>query len=156
MSHGAILASIQGFQELLPCWGGGLPPFSCTDVFFSVLPLAHLMARHAPPLCCMCICWLLGRRGVQPLHAHRRSTDSGASCQAVALQGCLTTDTCRLFEEAMLGVGAAVGYTSNDAKLLQQDLLAVRPTVFAGVPRLFDRCSPRTVLQVHLCWPRHL
>lgn len=39
----------------------------------------------------------------------------------------------------MLAVGAAIGYYQGDVKLIIDDIGALRPTFFAGVPRVFDR-----------------
>lgn len=45
----------------------------------------------------------------------------------------------RLGENAALSVGASVGYFHGDITQLVDDLKLVRPTNFAGVPRLFNR-----------------
>ena len=39
----------------------------------------------------------------------------------------------------MLAVGAAIGYYQGDVRLIIEDIGALRPTFFAGVPRVFDR-----------------
>lgn len=39
----------------------------------------------------------------------------------------------------MLHLGASVGYWRGDIKGLTDDIAALRPTLFAGVPRVFDR-----------------
>ncbi|KDD76920.1 AMP-binding enzyme [Helicosporidium sp. ATCC 50920] len=45
----------------------------------------------------------------------------------------------RAAEELMLYSGASIGYWGGDVKALMNDLAALRPTVFASVPRVFDR-----------------
>lgn len=45
----------------------------------------------------------------------------------------------RVVEEAMLYHGAAIAYWQGDVKLLLDDVDAAKPTVFCGVPRVFDR-----------------
>ena len=45
----------------------------------------------------------------------------------------------RVVEEAMLFHGAAIAYWQGDVKLLLDDVDAAKPTVFCGVPRVFDR-----------------
>ncbi|BBN15845.1 long-chain acyl-CoA synthetase [Marchantia polymorpha subsp. ruderalis] len=59
------------------------------DIFFSFLPLAHIMDR------------------------------------------CL--------EEYFVYIGASIGFWRGDVKLLTEDIAALKPTFFAGVPRVFDR-----------------
>jgi len=46
---------------------------------------------------------------------------------------------CRTSEELMLHVGASIGYWRGDIKGLVDDIGALRPTLFCGVPRVFDR-----------------
>lgn len=46
-------------------------------------------------------------------------------------------------EALMLGCGASVGYFSGDIKILLSDMQALRPTFFAGVPRVFARFQQR-------------
>ena len=45
----------------------------------------------------------------------------------------------RVAEELMLNVGGRVGYFQGDVKHLVDDIGALRPTLFLGVPRVFDR-----------------
>ena len=45
----------------------------------------------------------------------------------------------RATEELMLYLGASIGYWRGDIKGLVDDIAALRPTLFAGVPRVFDR-----------------
>ena len=39
----------------------------------------------------------------------------------------------------MLAAGASIGYYQGDVKLIIDDIAALRPTFFAGVPRVYDR-----------------
>lgn len=45
----------------------------------------------------------------------------------------------RVIEEFFFHRGASVGYWQGDTKLLGEDLMELKPTLFAGVPRVFDR-----------------
>jgi long-subunit acyl-CoA synthetase (AMP-forming) len=42
-------------------------------------------------------------------------------------------------EELFLGIGSHIGYWQGSPKALLDDVVALRPTVFVGVPRIFDR-----------------
>merc|ERR1711964_929146 len=39
----------------------------------------------------------------------------------------------------MMNSGASIGFFSGNIKLLTDDMKALRPTIFAGVPRVFDK-----------------
>lgn len=45
----------------------------------------------------------------------------------------------RVAEETMLYVGASIGYWQGEVAKLMADAQALKPTIFAGVPRVFDR-----------------
>lgn len=45
----------------------------------------------------------------------------------------------RVAEEALLAKGGSIGYWQGDVKQLMDDVGALRPTIFVGVPRIFDR-----------------
>ncbi|KAG2442580.1 hypothetical protein HXX76_002665 [Chlamydomonas incerta] len=45
----------------------------------------------------------------------------------------------RVVEELMLSVGGCVGYWQGDIRKLMDDVCALRPTLFCGVPRVFER-----------------
>ena len=45
----------------------------------------------------------------------------------------------RVSEEMFLGVGGAIAYWQGNAKRLLDDIEAAKPTIFCGVPRIFDR-----------------
>ncbi|GFR41006.1 hypothetical protein Agub_g1673, partial [Astrephomene gubernaculifera] len=45
----------------------------------------------------------------------------------------------RVVEELMLHVGGSVGYWQGDIRRLMDDVGALRPSLFAGVPRVFER-----------------
>lgn len=49
----------------------------------------------------------------------------------------------RMGEESMLGIGAAIGYWQGSLPKLVGDIEALRPTIFVGVPRVFDRIYTR-------------
>jgi long-chain acyl-CoA synthetase len=57
----------------------------------------------------------------------------------------------RVAEEMMLAKGGTVGYWQRDAKQLMDDVGALRPTVFIGVPRIFDRVYSGVYDKVRLC-----
>lgn len=44
-----------------------------------------------------------------------------------------------MIEEQILSYGGAIGYFSGDVKKLVDDISALKPTVFIGVPRVWDR-----------------
>lgn len=44
-----------------------------------------------------------------------------------------------MLEETFLALGASIGYWRGDIKGLVDDISALRPTLFIGVPRVFDR-----------------
>lgn len=46
---------------------------------------------------------------------------------------------CRVLEEVVLFLGACVGYYSGDTRKLLEDCATLKPTVFAGVPRVYER-----------------
>ena len=45
----------------------------------------------------------------------------------------------RMAEETFLNLGARIAYWQGDVKQLVDDISAAKPTVFVGVPRIFDR-----------------
>eukprot|EP00879_Flechtneria_rotunda_P001890 GHRR01002062.1.p1 GENE.GHRR01002062.1~~GHRR01002062.1.p1 ORF type:complete len:668 (+),score=222.63 GHRR01002062.1:317-2320(+) len=45
----------------------------------------------------------------------------------------------RVIEEMVLFLGACIGYYSGDTRKVLEDAAALRPTVFAGVPRVYER-----------------
>ncbi|XP_020974735.1 long chain acyl-CoA synthetase 5-like isoform X2 [Arachis ipaensis] len=45
----------------------------------------------------------------------------------------------RVIEEAMIYVGASIGFWRGDARLLLEDVAELRPTIFCAVPRVLDR-----------------
>lgn len=45
----------------------------------------------------------------------------------------------RVAEEFMLHIGASIGYWQGDVRKLMDDVDALKPTLFAGVPRVFER-----------------
>ena len=53
----------------------------------------------------------------------------------------------------MLYVGGSIGYFQGDIRKLADDIGALRPTIFAGVPRVFERIYNGVMDQVrtHAC-----
>lgn len=49
----------------------------------------------------------------------------------------------------MLSYGAAIGYFSGDVKMLVDDIAALRPTIFIGVPRVYDRIYAGVIDQIN-------
>lgn len=49
----------------------------------------------------------------------------------------------------MLYLGGSVGYFQGDATKLVDDIGALRPTLFIGVPRVFDRIHGRVISQIN-------
>lgn len=49
-----------------------------------------------------------------------------------------------------LYLGAPIAYWQGDIKLLLEDLEAFKPTIFVGVPRVFDRIRQRTLEKVSM------
>jgi len=59
-----------------------------------------------------------------------------------------TLDHYRTAEELMLHLGASIGYWRGDIKGLVDDIGALRPTLFCGVPRVFDRIYNGVIAKV--------
>eukprot|EP00762_Andalucia_godoyi_P006006 ANDGO_00058.mRNA.1 Fatty acyl-CoA synthetase B len=55
----------------------------------------------------------------------------------------------RAVEMALFGLGASIGFWSGDAKLVLHDVSALRPTLFAAVPRILDRIYDKINEEVH-------
>lgn len=53
-----------------------------------------------------------------------------------------------MIEQQMLAYGAAIGYFSGDVKGLVDDIGALKPTIFIGVPRVYDRIYAGVMDQV--------
>lgn len=45
----------------------------------------------------------------------------------------------RLIVHTMLFMGASIGFYRGDPNLLKEDITKLRPTIFASVPRLYNR-----------------
>jgi long-chain acyl-CoA synthetase len=45
----------------------------------------------------------------------------------------------RVMEELLLSVGGSIGYYRGDVKKLVEDIGALRPTIFVGVPRVYEK-----------------
>jgi long-chain acyl-CoA synthetase len=78
-----------------------------------------------------------------------RNTVAATCCSMILLGGDSKRIICsflplahiyqRLGEHAALGSGAAIGYFHGNVQELVDDLKALRPTIFTGVPRLYNR-----------------
>jgi len=56
----------------------------------------------------------------------------------------------RTCEEMFLYVGGAIAYWQGDVNKLVEDIQASKPTIFIGVPRVYDRIYSRVVDQVNM------
>ncbi|GBF95915.1 hypothetical protein Rsub_08038, partial [Raphidocelis subcapitata] len=54
----------------------------------------------------------------------------------------------RVAEELMLHIGGRIGYFQGDTTKLMDDITALRPTLFIGVPRIFERIESGVMGQV--------
>eukprot|EP00210_Caulerpa_lentillifera_P003470 g3311.t1 len=54
----------------------------------------------------------------------------------------------RMGEEMLLAVGGSIGYWRGDLKALVDDIGSLKPTIFIGVPRVFDRIYSNVTHQV--------
>jgi long-subunit acyl-CoA synthetase (AMP-forming) len=61
--------------------------------------------------------------------------------QLYELLSCVTAapPSCRLAEEFMLNKGGSIGYWQGEIPKVLDDIKALRPSLFCGVPRVFDR-----------------
>ncbi|KAK9787724.1 hypothetical protein WJX73_001807, partial [Symbiochloris irregularis] len=55
----------------------------------------------------------------------------------------------RAAEEMLLSKGGRIGYFRGDVKLLVDDIAALQPTIFVGVPRVFDRIYSGIISKVN-------
>merc|ERR1719502_1595189 len=53
-----------------------------------------------------------------------------------------------MVENAILSVGGSVGFYGGNIKMIQQDILALAPTVFVGVPRIYQRFYERIEMKM--------
>eukprot|EP00878_Enallax_costatus_P003626 GHUV01003840.1.p1 GENE.GHUV01003840.1~~GHUV01003840.1.p1 ORF type:complete len:345 (+),score=105.28 GHUV01003840.1:110-1144(+) len=56
----------------------------------------------------------------------------------------------RTLEETLLALGGGIGYYQGNTNVLVDDIAALKPTLFVGVPRVFDRIYSRITDQVGL------
>ncbi|MEW5304926.1 MAG: hypothetical protein WDW36_007501 [Sanguina aurantia] len=54
----------------------------------------------------------------------------------------------RINEEWFLYMGASIGYWQGDVQKLTEDIAALKPAIFLGVPRVFDRIYSKVMAQV--------
>jgi AMP-binding enzyme len=57
----------------------------------------------------------------------------------------------RVAEETFLSLGGSIGYWQGSPKTLLDDVGALRPTIFVGVPRIFDRIYTGVSHKARLC-----
>lgn len=64
----------------------------------------------------------------------------------------------RVAEEFYLSIGAKIGFWQGNPKLLTDDIAALKPTLFVGVPRIFERVVQGIEAKVRFIHrqPRHL
>lgn len=55
---------------------------------------------------------------------------------------------CSVNEEFFLYFGGCIGYWQGDVLKLLEDIAALKPAMFVGVPRVFDRIYSRVMGQV--------
>jgi len=58
-----------------------------------------------------------------------------------------------MVEHALFAVGGSVGFFSGNIKMLSEDILALKPTVFAGVPRVYQRFYEQAYAKVNAMKP---
>ncbi len=58
---------------------------------------------------------------------------------------------CSVNEEWFLYMGASIGYWQGDVNKLLDDVGALKPALFLGVPRVFDRIYARVMGMVRRC-----
>lgn len=54
----------------------------------------------------------------------------------------------RTMEEIVISAGGAIGYWRGELHKLNEDIKAVRPTVFVGVPRVYDQIKTEVMMNV--------
>lgn len=59
----------------------------------------------------------------------------------------------RVAEETFMSLGGSIGYWQGSPKTLLDDVGALRPTIFVGVPRIFDRIYTGVTQKVPLSLP---
>lgn len=60
----------------------------------------------------------------------------------------LVCPLCRTAEEMFIALGGSIGYWQGNVAHLVDDIGALRPSIFIGVPRVFDRIYSRVTDQV--------
>ena len=68
---------------------------------------------------------------------------------AVCATACYCCCCCRVFEETFLYLGCAIGYWQGDIMKLVDDVCALKPAIFIGVPRVYDRIYQRVMVGLH-------
>eukprot|EP00803_Ostreobium_quekettii_P004187 evm.model.scf_1852.2 EVM.evm.TU.scf_1852.2 scf_1852:22782-32698(+) len=54
----------------------------------------------------------------------------------------------RLLEECVLAMGGRIGYWQGDIRKLPEDIAALKPTILAGVPRVWERMHAKVMSQI--------
>ncbi|KAH7620805.1 putative Long chain acyl-CoA synthetase 4 [Nannochloris sp. 'desiccata'] len=133
LTHSGVLGAIISMKNFTDSVGVN---FDENEVYLSFLPLAHIFDRWGA---------LLSHGAVIATIASQRTFEFSVP------KGGITPDDCylsylplahifdRTAEELMLHLGASIGYWRGDIKGLVDDIGALRPTLFCGVPRVFDR-----------------
>lgn len=70
-----------------------------------------------------------------------------AAAAAIVAASCYCR-CCRTAEEMMISLGCKIGYWQGNVNLLVDDIGALKPSMFIGVPRVFDRIYNRVIDQV--------
>ena len=110
------------------------------------------------------ICYTSGTTGKPKgvMLTHRNIMSNCAACVTIITsQTPITTDDChlsylplahmfeRLIQVTLFMNGASICFYQGDIKLLLDDILACRPTIFISVPRLFNRLYDKTMILVN-------
>lgn len=168
LSHEAVAATVRSLAAFGAAHG---VPFSPADSILSYLPLAHIFGRWAEasllyrnsPAC------RAPSRSVRPAHSRRggarfRSfpTPDRDSLSAPLSRAHRPPPLCprhpprSATEELVLYAGGSIGFWRGDIKGLVEDIDALKPTLFAGVPRVYDRIYAGVVAKVRADFEFHL
>ena len=168
LSNEAVAATVRSLAAFGAAHG---VPFSPADSILSYLPLAHIFGRWAEAS-------LLYRnsqfairnspaarrapsRSVRPTHSRRGGARfrSSPTPDRESLSALLSRahrpppppprhPPRSATEELVLYAGGSIGFWRGDIKGLVEDIDALKPTLFAGVPRVYDRIYAGVVAKV--------
>lgn len=141
MSHRAIMSTIVAMVVYVESLGLKIGP---GDTFCSYLPLAHIFDRCVLSFFHASLDAAAAYIGPSFLPCFSPFSNSGFTHPNTthpfpSFYIINTGNICRTTEEYMLYLGASIGYWQGDIKLLVDDIAACQPTLFCGVPRVFDR-----------------